>query len=461
MDVSCSALLDLPLEMLTCVCQQLDLYALIRTAETCQRLRHGDGGLETAELQAKSPLATALRELAFPGGVLIPGARPVRFESWVAYLARCARQRRCRDTPPIALGDRHSLLLDAPGRLQACGGGSAVGHGNEESYHYLTPVAAMTDVRVRSVAAGYYHSLALSWDGRVYSWGSDACGQLGLRDQRDRHVPTIVEGLQGVRGIGAAWTHSLALTRSGEVFSWGSALQPGAEDTPRPVIVEGFGENVRVRRVFSGLNVAYAIGEAGELFSWSFGDPGTLGHGDEQDQPSPKRVEALRGVRVSSVSAAVAHALALAEDGLVYSWSRCAYGAYLGNRNLEFALLPLPVEALRGVRVCSVAAGRCRSFAATDTGELWAWGCDSVTEPLLGHGELVDCRVLKPIASLQGVRVDAVAAGCNHALALTDDGSVYACGVAHTAESGALGLGPLMGAAGRGVPTLQPVPAPT
>jgi alpha-tubulin suppressor-like RCC1 family protein len=76
---------------------------------------------------------------------------------------------------------------------------------------------------------------------------------------------------------------------------------------------------VRVRRVCAGRHVAFAIGEAGELSSWGLGRIGVLGHGDEQDQPSPKRVEALRGIEVSSFSRAHWHALTLAEDGLVYA----------------------------------------------------------------------------------------------------------------------------------------------
>jgi hypothetical protein len=64
-----TALLDLPLEVLTGVCQLLDFRDPIRVAETCNRFRHGDGALKTAELPTKSPVGTALREHALPGGV--------------------------------------------------------------------------------------------------------------------------------------------------------------------------------------------------------------------------------------------------------------------------------------------------------------------------------------------------------------------------------------------------------
>jgi alpha-tubulin suppressor-like RCC1 family protein len=113
-----------------------------------------------------------------------------------------------------------------------------------------------------------------------------------------------------------------------------------------------------------------AIGEAGELFSWGRGMFGLLGHGDEQSQRSPKRVEALRGIRVSTVSVGQSHALALTEDGLVYSCGRNDKRAVLGNLHVERELLPKPVELLRNVRVISVAASGGRSCAVADTGEV-------------------------------------------------------------------------------------------
>jgi alpha-tubulin suppressor-like RCC1 family protein len=373
--------------VLTSVCLQLDLRALVCIAETCKRFRHGDGGLETAELPTKSPVVTALREHAFPGGGQVPSTLPIGCsESCVGYLARCVRQRRCREAPSIAAGLQNSLFLDGAGRLLACSSGGAAGHGDAEGNAFLPdPVVAMAGIQVQSVAAEGGHSLVLGWDGRVYSWGKNEYGQLGQRDKLDRPSPTLVEGLEDVRDIAVAYACSLAATQSGVVFAWGRAILLGSADAPRPIIVEGFG-GVRVRQACIGAGTAFAIGQAGELFSWGRGENMLLGHGDTQDQPSPKRVEAVQGVRMSSVSVGVWHALALTEDGLVYAWGENRYRALLGNPHVERELLPKPVEALRGVRVGSIAAGGVRSYAVADTGELWAWGVEYPGISALGHG---------------------------------------------------------------------------
>jgi alpha-tubulin suppressor-like RCC1 family protein len=194
----------------------------------------------------------------------------------------------------------------------------------------------MAGVRVRSVAAGYIHTLALSWDGRVYSWGDNHSGQLGHGDLVTRPSPALVEALDGVSGVSAKSHHSLALTQSGVVFGWGEALLHASHDSALPQAVEGFGE-VRVLGVSSAWSGAFAIGEAGELFSWGSGGGGHLGHGDRQHQPWSKRVEALRGVRMSAVSVGLRHSVAMAEDGQVYTWGENTDQVLLGDSHVKGA----------------------------------------------------------------------------------------------------------------------------
>jgi hypothetical protein len=267
--------------MLTGVCQQLDLHDLVAAAGTCTRFRHGDGALETVELPTKSPVLRVFCEHAFPGDDQIPRTRPIGCsKSWVAFLFREARQRRCPGTTlPIAAGDECSLFVDGARRVLVCGQGSAAGRGSAGPYYNPTPTSAMAGVRVRGVASYCYHSLALTWDGQVYSWGNNASRQLGHGDTLSRSSPALVNGLQDVRGIATAFHSSLAVTHLGVVFSWGKAFHPGGQNQLLPIIVEWF-DGVRMCRVSATTeSVAFAIGEDGELFSWGTGSGGLLGHG--------------------------------------------------------------------------------------------------------------------------------------------------------------------------------------
>jgi hypothetical protein len=215
------ALQDLPLEVLTKVCQHLGLGDLVRVAQSSKRFGHV--GLRSVKrVPAEWPAVAVLLGRAFSRPELIPRTRPFGCsESWVAYLARCVRQRRCREAPSIAAAELHSLFLDSAGRLLAFGEGPEAGHGAVEGVYFdPAPVAAMAGVRVRSVAAGLRHSLALTCDGRVYSWGKNSYGQLGHGDKVHKHTPTLVEGLEDVREIAAAGDYSYAVTRAGVRNVW-------------------------------------------------------------------------------------------------------------------------------------------------------------------------------------------------------------------------------------------------
>jgi alpha-tubulin suppressor-like RCC1 family protein len=209
----------------------------------------------------------------------------------VAYPARCARQRRCNEVPPIAAGFEHSLFVGASGRLLSCGRDAAVGH---VQFHVIStaPELVLHIDRVRSVAAGLEHSLVLGCDGWVFSCGFNAKEQLGHGHTFPTASPEPVWRI--ARGVAAAGARSFAVSQSGAVFSWGESFWPDTQDVLRPTIVEGFG-GVRVRCMSAEFYVAFAIGEDGELFSWGR-SVYILGHGDEQDQPSPKRFQARCGV---------------------------------------------------------------------------------------------------------------------------------------------------------------------
>ena len=67
----------------------------------------------------------------------------------------------------------------------------------------------------------------------------------------------------------------------------------------------------RVIAVLAGSSHNLALTAGGAVWRWGNGGGGQLGHGDQQHQLLPRKVEALTGQRVLAVSAGFGHSLAI------------------------------------------------------------------------------------------------------------------------------------------------------
>ena len=135
----------------------------------------------------------------------------------------------------------------------------------------------------------------------------------------------------------------------------------------------------------------------GAVWSWGHGVFGKLGHGDEQHQLLPKEIEAFAGQRIIAVSTGEHHSLALTADGSVWSWGFGVFGR-LGHGDQQDQLLPKKVEAFAGQRVVAVTAGGIHSLSITADGAVWSWGDGGLGQ--LGHGDQQDQLLPKKIEGL-------------------------------------------------------------
>ena len=313
---------------------------------------------------------------------------------WVCFAALL---RQANPPARVAAGWEHSVFIDGEGQLWSCGeallcsqfGGGA----GRDIYEQPTPLISTLDgTGAVSAAAAIAFHLALTAAGSVWSWGDGQEGRLGHGDETERGQPEKIEALAGQRvvAVSAGDVHCLALSADGAVWSWG------------------------------------------------YGEQGRLGHGDQQNQLLPKKVEALAGQRAVAVSAGAEHSIALTADGAVWSWGG-GEGGQVGHGDRQRQLLPKKVEALAGQRVVAVSAGDFHSLALTADGAVFTWGCDPSTYDLdnTEEGDAIDTDLVSPeqIRVLAGRGVVAVSAGGNHSLAITADTSVIIW------EQRALGVG--------------------
>ena len=181
----------------------------------------------------------------------------------------------------------------------------------------------------------------------------------------------------------------------------------------QPKKIEAFAGQ-RVVAVSAGGAHSLAVTADGAVWSWGGGSYGRLGHGDEQIQLLPKKVEAFADQRVVAVSAGEYHSLALTADSAVWSWGGGGFGM-LGHGDKQHLLLPKKVEAFADQRVLAVSAGRYHSLARTADGAVWSWG------------EQQRQLLPKKIVAFRQ-RVVAMSATLFHNLAITADGAVWSWG---------------------------------
>ena len=135
-----------------------------------------------------------------------------------------------------------------------------------------------------------------------------------------------------------------------------------------PSAIETLG-NRHVLAIAMGHEHNIVLTDEGDVLSFGYGGFGALGHGDLENQLTPKVVEALRGRRVVAISAGARQSLVFTDDGAVLS---CGYQGTGVHRQCQYEMEV--VEALRDVHVVSGYTrfvSRCvglRIMALTDEG---------------------------------------------------------------------------------------------
>lgn len=182
--------------------------------------------------------------------------------------------------------------------------------------------------KIKQVSCGYYHTALLTENGEIFVTGGGDRGQLGLGNQLEATTFQKIPELIQVKKVSCGYFHTLALTETGEVFSWGSNSHwqlghADSQDQFFPKLIQDL--KVKIKDICCGSFHTLAITNLESIYSWGRGANGRLGHGNEQDQKSPKLIDNfLQPVQL--VACGHGHTLALTKNGQVYSWGSGAKG---------------------------------------------------------------------------------------------------------------------------------------
>ncbi|EYU22552.1 hypothetical protein ABFS82_05G022100 [Erythranthe guttata] len=241
------------------------------------------------------------------------------------------------------------------------------------------------------------------------------------------------EKTQAIAGPG----HSVAVTSNGAVYSFGSnssgQLGHGTTDEePRPRIIRSM-QGIRIIHAAAGAGRTMLISDAGRVYSFGKDSFGEVEYGAQGSNlvTTPQIVESLKDI--FAVQAAIGNffTAVLSREGRVYTFS---WGdeSKLGHQTDPTDLEPRPLlGALENIPVVQIAAGYCYllALACQPSGmSVYSVGCGLGGK--LGHGSRTDEKLPRLIEQFQSLNLQpmVVAAGAWHAAVVGKDGRVCTWG---------------------------------
>ena len=189
-----------------------------------------------------------------------------------------------------------------------------------------------------------------------------------------------------------------------------------------------------------GNGFAIAIASDGTAWSWGRNNVGQLGINTHSNANVTTPEKVVTNVRFREVAAGDSHVIGLGMDGAVYAWGENGMGQLgLGEQTTENQAVPVQISALEGLSIQAVAAGGNTSFALTVEGDVYAWGANTnymLGDPMQSVGATVATPT--PIEGLAQTSISQIVAGEGTVAAIATNGRLWIWGENENEQCGLL-----------------------
>lgn len=278
------------------------------------------------------------------------------------------------------------------------------------------------------------HSLAIGTGDVLKSWGANGYGQLGIGSRIDKSLPHAVDISFTPVSFATGGAHGVAVAADGTVRAWGlnSSGQLGdgtgtIRSTPVQVVdSDGVTPLSGIVAIAAGGRHTLALKDDGTVLAWGSNTKGQLGNDSTTSSKVPVKVAGLESV--TAIAAGGEFSLALRSDGTVWAWGSNAKGQ-LGDGTTANSKVPVQVQIKKNgsdVVITAIAAGGSHAMAIAEDGKVWAWGYNFFGQ--LGNNSAANSATAIEVIMPSNTSVaTSISAGLDHSLAVIDN-KVYAWG---------------------------------
>eukprot|EP00479_Gromia_sphaerica_P003339 TRINITY_DN138_c0_g1_i1.p1 TRINITY_DN138_c0_g1~~TRINITY_DN138_c0_g1_i1.p1 ORF type:complete len:422 (+),score=81.46 TRINITY_DN138_c0_g1_i1:600-1865(+) len=302
---------------------------------------------------------------------------------------------------------------------------------------------------LESVCLGEDFGIAVSQNGHAYTWGCGENGKLGHQEMNNKKQPKKISALReseiSLSGIVACGSeHVIGINRlTGELYSWGlntsAQLGLGSQSSSHwvpkivnpfethkiqekqtncpiedPVIMMSCGrshtlvlcEGHKVYSCGSNMNgqLGFPVAEIKEDSETMF----MMGMRQQSIESDFKLIDALNGKGVIQIEAGSNFSLCLTNDGYVYSFGQNSKGQLGLGKVTQHESRPRQIPSLKNIT--RIAAGQDHALALSVSGDVFSWGANQYGQ--LGQGNTVNLHTPK---SIQGIpKIGRIFCGGNH-----------------------------------------------
>eukprot|EP01102_Stenamoeba_stenopodia_P014748 TRINITY_DN493_c0_g1_i2.p1 TRINITY_DN493_c0_g1~~TRINITY_DN493_c0_g1_i2.p1 ORF type:complete len:1112 (+),score=366.40 TRINITY_DN493_c0_g1_i2:185-3520(+) len=310
--------------------------------------------------------------------------------------------------------------------------------GDKEKTYQVQSVPLPSNVRILKVAVGKTHTVALSETGDLWVCGSTTRGQLGTGETGSPiHTPitSLLTGIN-VRHVACGALHTVCLTDAGKAIAFGDnscgqlGVHPdvGSSYRTTPIIIAGI-QALNVVKVACGAYHTALITDTGNLYTFGSNSDGQLGLDSVGGSHTPSLVAALHNQGVVAVACGTSHTVAIVgQEADVYVWGRGADGR-LGLDDKENKTISKPTlnPFFKGLKIQKIACGEGHSLALSSQGRVYSWGVGR--EGQLGHGSFNSIGKPKALQTLFGVPIKDIECGEKMSAAISETGELYTWGL--------------------------------